>query len=319
MCGICWKLPWPGSPVRHGRGRWRWRKPSTPRCTTDRICSSRQAPAPASPSGTSCPRCCTRSRTVAWSSPRRPLRCSPSSSTATCRRCSTRPRSSSRADRSTRSRRGGTTTPACTGSGRARRTTTACSSTCRRRGEIGRQVVELRDWAEQQLADGEAGDRDHAPVAPVPGLAAGGDQRARVPRRTEMPVRRGVLRREVQGTRPQGRHRHHEPRPAVDRRLREPHGPARARRHHRRRGPRAARPGHRRRRRRAVPADGRARRQTRPPVRRRRQGRRPDRRLRRAPRRARRHPRGPASSRPTRWSSRPPPWSATRPAACTRT
>ncbi|TCC16290.1 MULTISPECIES: ATP-dependent DNA helicase [Kribbella] len=30
-------------------------------------------------------------------------------------------------------------------------------------GEVGRQVVELRDWAEQQLADGEAGDRDHAP------------------------------------------------------------------------------------------------------------------------------------------------------------
>jgi len=30
-------------------------------------------------------------------------------------------------------------------------------------GEVGRQVVELRDWAEQQLADGGAGDRDHAP------------------------------------------------------------------------------------------------------------------------------------------------------------
>jgi ATP-dependent DNA helicase DinG len=30
-------------------------------------------------------------------------------------------------------------------------------------GPIGQQVLELREWAEQQLADGEAGDRDHAP------------------------------------------------------------------------------------------------------------------------------------------------------------
>ncbi len=30
-------------------------------------------------------------------------------------------------------------------------------------GPIGQQVLELRDWAEQQLLDGEAGDRDHAP------------------------------------------------------------------------------------------------------------------------------------------------------------
>ncbi|MFC0628340.1 ATP-dependent DNA helicase [Kribbella deserti] len=30
-------------------------------------------------------------------------------------------------------------------------------------GPIGQQVIELRDWAEQQLLDGEAGDRDHAP------------------------------------------------------------------------------------------------------------------------------------------------------------
>jgi ATP-dependent DNA helicase DinG len=30
-------------------------------------------------------------------------------------------------------------------------------------GVIGQQVLELRDWAEQQLLDGEAGDRDHAP------------------------------------------------------------------------------------------------------------------------------------------------------------
>ncbi|WP_132212510.1 ATP-dependent DNA helicase [Kribbella steppae] len=30
-------------------------------------------------------------------------------------------------------------------------------------GQIGQQVLELRDWAEQQLLDGEAGDRDHAP------------------------------------------------------------------------------------------------------------------------------------------------------------
>ncbi|TCO40179.1 ATP-dependent DNA helicase DinG [Kribbella antiqua] len=30
-------------------------------------------------------------------------------------------------------------------------------------GAIGQQVLELRDWAEQQLKDGEAGDRDHAP------------------------------------------------------------------------------------------------------------------------------------------------------------
>jgi ATP-dependent DNA helicase DinG len=30
-------------------------------------------------------------------------------------------------------------------------------------GPIGKQVVELRDWAEQQLLDGAAGDRDHAP------------------------------------------------------------------------------------------------------------------------------------------------------------
>lgn len=30
-------------------------------------------------------------------------------------------------------------------------------------GMIGQQVVELRDWAEQQLLDGAAGDRDHAP------------------------------------------------------------------------------------------------------------------------------------------------------------
>lgn len=30
-------------------------------------------------------------------------------------------------------------------------------------GPIGQQVIELREWAEQQLLDGEAGDRDHAP------------------------------------------------------------------------------------------------------------------------------------------------------------
>ena len=30
-------------------------------------------------------------------------------------------------------------------------------------GAVGQQVLELRDWAEQQLLDGEAGDRDHAP------------------------------------------------------------------------------------------------------------------------------------------------------------
>ncbi|TDD51596.1 ATP-dependent DNA helicase [Kribbella antibiotica] len=30
-------------------------------------------------------------------------------------------------------------------------------------GAIGQQVLELRDWAEQQLLDGAAGDRDHAP------------------------------------------------------------------------------------------------------------------------------------------------------------
>ncbi len=30
-------------------------------------------------------------------------------------------------------------------------------------GQVGQQVLELRDWAEQQLLDGEAGDRDHAP------------------------------------------------------------------------------------------------------------------------------------------------------------
>jgi ATP-dependent DNA helicase DinG len=30
-------------------------------------------------------------------------------------------------------------------------------------GQVGQQVVELREWAEQQLLDGEAGDRDHAP------------------------------------------------------------------------------------------------------------------------------------------------------------
>jgi ATP-dependent DNA helicase DinG len=30
-------------------------------------------------------------------------------------------------------------------------------------GPIGQQVLELREWAEQQLLDGEAGDRDHAP------------------------------------------------------------------------------------------------------------------------------------------------------------
>ena len=84
-------------------------------------------------------------------------------------------------------------------------------------------------------------------LASVPGLAAGRHRRPRVPRRAEVPVRRGVLRREGQGAGPQGRHRHHEPRAALDRRLREPHGPARARRRHRRRGARAAGPGHRRR------------------------------------------------------------------------
>ncbi|MEV8378349.1 ATP-dependent DNA helicase [Kribbella sp. NPDC056861] len=31
-------------------------------------------------------------------------------------------------------------------------------------GPVGQQVLELRDWAEQQLLDGEAGDRDHAPT-----------------------------------------------------------------------------------------------------------------------------------------------------------
>lgn len=31
-------------------------------------------------------------------------------------------------------------------------------------GPVGQQVVELREWAEQQLRDGEAGDRDHAPT-----------------------------------------------------------------------------------------------------------------------------------------------------------
>jgi ATP-dependent DNA helicase DinG len=31
-------------------------------------------------------------------------------------------------------------------------------------GPIGQQVIELREWAEQQLLDGEAGDRDHAPT-----------------------------------------------------------------------------------------------------------------------------------------------------------
>jgi ATP-dependent DNA helicase DinG len=30
-------------------------------------------------------------------------------------------------------------------------------------GPVGQQVLELREWAEQQLADGDAGDRDHAP------------------------------------------------------------------------------------------------------------------------------------------------------------
>lgn len=30
-------------------------------------------------------------------------------------------------------------------------------------GPVGQQVIELREWAEQQLLDGEAGDRDHAP------------------------------------------------------------------------------------------------------------------------------------------------------------
>jgi ATP-dependent DNA helicase DinG len=49
-------------------------------------------------------------------------------------------------------------------------------------GPIGQQVLELRDWAEQQLTDGAAGDRDHAPshqyqawqqVAIAPGSASG--------------------------------------------------------------------------------------------------------------------------------------------------
>ncbi len=31
-------------------------------------------------------------------------------------------------------------------------------------GPVGQQVVELREWAEKQLADGGAGDRDHAPT-----------------------------------------------------------------------------------------------------------------------------------------------------------
>jgi len=31
-------------------------------------------------------------------------------------------------------------------------------------GPVGQQVLELRDWAEQQLLDGKAGDRDHAPT-----------------------------------------------------------------------------------------------------------------------------------------------------------
>ena len=70
-------------------------------------------------------------------------------------RCSSRRRSSGPGGRRTRSRRAATTTPACTGSARARRTTTGMLVDVPPTGAVGQQVLELRDWAEQQLSDGE--------------------------------------------------------------------------------------------------------------------------------------------------------------------
>ena len=62
-------------------------------------------------------------------------------------------------------------------------------------GSMGKKVLELRAWAEEEAEEQGTGERDAAPAPHRPRLAPGQRQPPRVPRRGQVPVRRGVLRR----------------------------------------------------------------------------------------------------------------------------
>ena len=62
-------------------------------------------------------------------------------------------------------------------------------------GALGKKVLELREWAEEEAEAGGSGRQGRRAAPHRARVAAGQCHRARVPRRHEVPVRRGVLRR----------------------------------------------------------------------------------------------------------------------------
>ena len=122
-------------------------------------CWSRPGPAPASRSATWCRRCTTRSGS---SSPRRRSRCSTSWSSATCRGWPRRSRAGRGSTRRTPCSRAAPTTPACTGSGEGVPDDQGVLVEVPE-GTLGKKVLELRKWAEEEATDGGSGEKDAAP------------------------------------------------------------------------------------------------------------------------------------------------------------
>ena len=124
--------------------------------------SSRPAPAPASRWPTSSRRSSTTSGS--WSRPP-PSRSSTSSSSATSRGWSRRSRAPTpRSTRRTPCSRAAPTTPASSASARACPTTSrAALVEVPQRRPLGKKVLELRAWAEQEAENDGSGERDRAP------------------------------------------------------------------------------------------------------------------------------------------------------------
>ena len=207
--------------------------------TTASTCSSRPAPAPASRWPTSCRRCSTTSGS---SSPPRPSPCSTSSSSATSRGWSRRSRRPG-STRRTPCSRAAPTTPACTASARASPTTRARSSTCRP-GRWPRRCSSCGRGPRRRPRPGGSGERDNAPRHTDREWRQVSVSHRECLGATQVPVRRGVLRRAGAREGPPQPPDRHQPLAARDRRDRGRADDPRLRRGRDRRGPRAHRPGH---------------------------------------------------------------------------
>ena len=225
---------------------------------TSATCSSRPAPAPASRSATSCPRCCTSDRVVV------------ATATLALQHQLVERDIPALLEAAGDELEGGGTFAVLKG-----RSNYACLHRVREgvpddqgalvelpEGSLGAEVVALREWIEEEAAGRRHRRARPRAAAHRPRLAAGQRQPPRVPRREQVPLRHRVLRRARQGARLPLAADRHQPLAARDRRDRgRPDDPG-VRRGGDRRGPRARLAGDPGRHRRAL----RRRRSTAPPA-----------------------------------------------------